>query len=263
MGDDERMARQLQEQFDAELQFEEGEGFDADAALAQQLQSEWAQETDAYGGWNDSLYSNPMEGFPGDNMGLGLEDLLQKALTDEALAPFIEQLKGQILPTMEEEVLKMNLPAFEESVDIPRLGEVEFGVGELRLSNFSIPPQDLVIGMEGNQLRITARNIQGRLQRFAWFFKQLKFPKLADKGEAQGKMADTSLDVLLQIAGTGVRVTRCVVRIGKLDAKVKKNARALLYNIVLNLVIRLVKSHLQEFLSTSFTRLIENSSSLL
>lgn len=268
--EDSRMARELQAQFDAELNLNGNSNIsnysqeDEDARLAQQLAMEFNENFDDEAlarqlqnqSWGAPYQSSNSYGnFGGFDLGsdLDLEKFLAGNISQEDLDSLLDQMKSHIIPTLKEEALQLDLPNSEETIEIPKFGPVAFGYSGISLESFEIPAAEMSLKLAGNDIHLECKKIEGKIKPFDWFFRQENFPKLKDKGQATASISSTDINLTLRFnitaSGTGLMVSKSEVKIGNLDIKVAKNAKSFIYNIVISVAVRMLKPRLEQLLS--------------
>lgn len=250
--EDAKLARELA----AQLNFIDIPAQD-DATLARQLQNEW-NSSQSFGRVPHTSNYTPINLMEG----IDIETLLSSH-SSEGMESISEQLKTSVIPLIEDEAKKLDIPGSEQKVDAPKLGEITFGFSDIQLESFEIPPEDFNISIEGNTIKISSKKINATISSFDWHFKQEKMLKLSDKGEATASMSNTSIDLTLQIdinySGPSVNVHDCTVKIGNLDIKVGKNRKSIIYNLVIGLVVRVMKTRLESVLADTIREGINES----
>lgn len=259
--EDARLARELSEQFmreDAESW--DGSLVDEDEAFAKRLQQTWhAPAPKASVGLNagpdfsNGLDEDLLNGVLSSNF--SVQDILQSGLiSPDNLQSVLAQMKDSILPLLRDEIRDMHLPQFEETIEIPKLGPVAFGITDtLEVATFDLPSEQVDISVDGNLIHLVIRGLSASLNKFPWRFAQENFPKLKDKGKATAEIDGTSIDVRMGIAlqpsGPCVNVESCEVKITNLDVKISGNNKKIVYNIVVGAVIRLLKGYIEKMLA--------------
>ena len=236
--EDAKLARQLAENFS------NSENFLSDADLARQLQDEWEFDS----GPKSGQFHIPDVGS------FNIEDLLASGgISKDNLDSLLGQVKQSIIPIITEELKTLHLPATDESITVPKLGDIDFSLDDIKLRSIVIPPDDLHLTFENNIIRLIVNNIEAQLDTFDWSFEQCSFPKLKDAGRATAGITGCTIDVILQIQmkinGVALNVSQSDVKIGKLDIKISGTNKNFLYNILIAVVVKMLKSKLEKELS--------------
>jgi len=251
MDEDERLARELAQQFEQEVNLYS----DEDAAFAKQLQdSEWNPQSTKWEQPDDSdLQNDLLDGMMNSNF--NLQDILQSGLiSQESMGSLLDQIKQSILPLIQQEVRQMSIPPLDETPSIPKIGRVNFQMPEgVQVDECDLNPDQIQISIEKNQIHCVVGGIHASLEKFPWEFAKESFPRVTDKGMATAMMDGTTIDVLMSVVvargGASLQVISSQCKIDKLDVKISGNSKKLVYNIVLGSVIRLLKGNIESLLA--------------
>jgi len=252
-NDDARLARELSEQFMQELQPISSPHLDddeEDERVARELQdSEYLFMND----WTQRLQYEEKVEEPDQLSNINLQEIFQAGIDQSSLNSLLDQIKEHIVPVVEEQFNDMELPEFEDTFDVPKLGEISFGCDSIKLHSFTFPPGDIRLTLENNNIRFIAEQISAELNSFAWAIKQKSFPKINEKGEATASLSGGSVNILLQVvmnaSGISLNVASTSVKVGKLNVKVTGNSKKFIYNLIINVVVRLLKTQIEKALS--------------
>lgn len=182
-------------------------------------------------------------GGGGGGGGLDLGDLLGGGggSGGVSLEQMNEVIKESIIPTIVGEVQGFRLPAVDEQVDVPRLGEVQFSCSGSTMEEVTIPKEDVKLSIEGDVIRFKIRKMQAKLSKFDWRYAQSQFPKLKDKGKATARLDGASFEVAFRIGPQGAEVLESRVSVGKVRVSVSGTRKSIIYNVVIATVIGLLK----------------------
>ena len=255
--EDARLARELSEQFMKELQPVSNHQYnfddDEDEKLAKELQeseylfmNNWTQRMQYEEEEEEEDQSNQLNN-------INLQEIFQAGLNQNSLNSLLDQVKEHMVPVVEEQFSDLEIPAFDETFDVPKLGEINFGCESIKLHSFVFPSDQIRLNLENNNIRFTAEQISAELNSFDWFFKQKSFPRISEKGEATATLSGGSVNILLQVvmnaSGVSLNVVSVDVKVGKLNVKVTGNAKKFIYNLIINVVVRLLKTQIEKALA--------------
>lgn len=161
--------------------------------------------------------------------------------SDFSLEQVNEVIKENIIPTIVEEVQGFRLPAVDEQVDVPRLGQVQFSCSGSTMEEVVIPKEDVKLSIEGDVIRFKIKKMQAKLSKFDWRYSQSQFPKLKDKGKATARLDGASFEVAFRIGRDGAEVIESKVSVGKVRVSVSGTRKSIIYNVVIATVIGLLK----------------------
>jgi hypothetical protein len=157
-------------------------------------------------------------------------------LTPDQKKMVVTSLRQQMLPLLLSQLNQMQIPRISDTTDTS-LGKISFDVNTITLADVVLPAEELQVNMQNASLTINADQIAAKLNQFDWSYRKHSFPKLKDGGHADARIADTSVSITINFAGSVTNpvldVTRCEARVGKIDVKISGSAVSFLYNLLI------------------------------
>jgi len=176
-------------------------------------------------------------------------------------------VKSSVVPLMLKQLSAMTIPKISEQIDAGKLGVVDITVDQVKVSNANVPEESIDISVDKSRIRIKVQDISASLQQFQWSYDKHSFPKMKDSGNADASLADTEILAELDIGMDNIgnptmTITKCDVKIGKLDMKISGTRASFLYNTVLGMFKKSIKSSLEQSLSQLITNSVNDDNTL-
>jgi len=247
-NEDERLARQLQDEFN---RGSTRRHVDYSQMAGDSYQPVVSYPTGYYAG--NSGYT-PSYSTPPSNSHQNLE------IGEEEIGEFVKALKSNVLPLLAEEFKKTELPKIDESVEAGKLGNISFGLDGIKIAKAKIPEEkmDVKINVEEQELELEMTGIKLKLKEFSWYYRKKKFPKLKDSGKMNAGISDCVVKLKLGWNGSGITTKNCQVTVGTLKLKVSGTIVSLVYNIIIAAVKKMLKTQLEKYLTDMIRSTIED-----
>jgi len=190
-----------------------------------------------------------------------------ESLDSEVIKEVLNGIKGGVIPIMLKQLSQMTIPSISEKMDTGKMGLVEFALDQIKVAEAHVPEENVDIKVDKTEIIITVKDISAKLDQFHWSYEKHAFPKMKDNGNANASIDDTEIEANLTIGMDGygnptVNVSSCTVKIGKLDVKISGTMASFLYNTVLALFKKTIKSSLEQSLSQMITESVNNDNTL-
>jgi len=182
------------------------------------------------------------------------------------MSEMIAGVKGSVIPLLLQQLQALEVPAVEEQIDAGKLGLIKLSLDQIHVANANVPEDSVNISVEGVNIKIAAKEITARLQQFKWAYEKITFPKVKDSGNADASVTEATIQVILQIASDeygnpSFTVSQCEVNAGKLDIKISGSLASFMYNTLLGLFKKSIKSTLETSLAEMITSSVNRDSS--
>jgi hypothetical protein len=173
-------------------------------------------------------------------------------LTDEIVKEAGDAFIKNFLPTVLKQLKDIEVPDIDEKLDVPKVGEIHFGVKGLALGDVNVAGENVSFKLlEGQVLEIHMTNLAAKLSQFDWFYKKKSFPKLKDSGKADATLSKISIHVRVAIQNSGrLDVQNTDVKVGNLDIHITGTKASFLYKLVISLFSSSIKQALENGLTS-------------
>lgn len=188
-------------------------------------------------------------------------------LDSAVITEVLNGVKGGIIPIMLKQLSAMNIPSISEQIDTGKMGTVSVAVEQIKVAEAHVPEENVAIKVDKTQIVITVKDISAKLEEFKWSYEKHAFPKMKDSGNANASIEDTEIQADLTIGmdnfgNPNITVSKCSVKIGKLDMKISGTMASFFYNTVLALFKKTIKQSLEQSLSQLITESVNNDNTL-
>jgi len=175
-------------------------------------------------------------------------------------------MKGKVrdvmVPLLKEQLEKTKLPPLDQQTEA-----ASFGCGEISLELVEIPPEKIILDLNGDIIAFKVPDIIASVKQFPWHYKKNSFPKIKDDGKATAKATGGSVFIELRVvpsdSGISLEVETSIVEIHKLDVKISGTKASFAYNFLISLFSSQIKRYLEQSLSELIRNSIEEHASQL
>jgi len=191
-----------------------------------------------------------------------------ESIDSVVLQELLSSIKEGVIPIMLQQLSNMTVPSINEQIEAGKLGTITVSLGETKVLDALVPQENIHINVDKTVIKIIVKEISAKLKQFQWSYEKHTFPKMKDSGNADTTFSEAQIILDMNIGLDGrsgkpsVTVSRCDVTIGRLDVKISGSLASFIYNALLAVFKRTIKSSLEQSLSQLITNSVNDDPTL-
>jgi hypothetical protein len=191
-----------------------------------------------------------------------------ESIDKDVMAEIMNSVKSSMIPILLQQLNSLRVPPVDEQIDAGKLGMIRIALDQIRVAEATVPEEHVNIQVqELNHININVQEIAAKLHQFTWSYEKNTFPKVKDSGNANASITKGTISVTLKIGidsygNPNLSVTKCEVNIGALDVSISGSFASFVYNTLLGLFKKSIKSTLETSLASLIQDSVNNDSSI-